>query len=383
MRYGKLNPILRLWTSNLQDSSTPSSINYAYNQGSLLGLLMVTMAASGVLLAIHYVGTSTGAFLAVEHLMVDVRAGYLLRYLHANTASFVFVALYLHTIRNIYYASYRAPRTGTYLVGQVIILLVIVTAFLGYSLVFGQMSLWGATVISNLATAVPYIGQPIAILLWGGFAVASPTVTKFYSLHYLLAIIVIALALGHLLMLHMHSSGTPLGTSGAYDRLAMQPLFLVKDTVTILLALGALWYYVTYSPAALGHSDNFVEANSLVTPASIVPEWYLLPYYAILRAVPNKLLGVGLMGLSIVWLSLLPFDTSVLRSGTFKVVTRVLLALGLTTFLVLMVLGGRHIEAPYVGYGQLASAGYFMVLVGLIPTIGTLENYLATVTRRQ
>lgn len=299
MRYSKLNPILRSSVSNLNDSATPSSINYAYNFGSLLGLLMTTMVATGILLAIHYIGSSSTAFSSVEHIMTDVQHGYVLRYIHANTASLVFVALYMHIIRNIYYSSYRQPRTGTFLVGQIIVVLIIGTAFLGYSLVYGQMSLWGATVISNLATAIPYVGVDIAVLLWGAYSVSSPTVTKFYSLHYLLALIVMAAAIVHLLILHMHASSSPLGLSGSYDRYLMAPLFLVKDCVTILIIVITLAGLVAYVPNYLGHSDNFVEANNLVTPASIVPEWYLLMPYAILRSVPNKLVGVALMLLAI------------------------------------------------------------------------------------
>lgn len=382
MRYSKLNPLLRAGTSNLQDSATPSSINYAYNFGSLLGILMTFMVISGILLAIHYIGTSTSAFGSVEHIMTDVRQGYFLRYLHANTASLVFITLYAHIIRNVYYSSYRQPRSGTYLVGQVIVLLIIGTAFLGYSLVFGQMSLWGATVISNLATAIPYIGSDIAILLWGAYSVSSPTVTKFYSLHYLLALVVMALAVIHLLILHLHASSSPLGTSGSYDRAAMAPVFLVKDGVTILIAIIALFGLIAYAPNLLGHSDNFVEANNLVTPSSIVPEWYLLTYYAILRSVPNKLVGVVLMVLAIVWLSALILDVSIIRSNTFKPFNRFLLAIGLFAFITLLSLGSKHIEAPYVILGQLMTLSYFGVLLFMVPTSGLVENHLLSKSER-
>jgi ubiquinol-cytochrome c reductase cytochrome b subunit len=339
---------------------------------------MTFMVVSGLLLAIHYIGTSDSAFGSVEHIMTDVRLGYFIRNLHANTASLVFVTLYGHIIRNIYYSSYRQPRSGTYLVGQVIVVLIIGTAFLGYSLVYGQMSLWGATVISNLATAIPYIGTDIAVLLWGAYSVSSPTITKFYSLHYLLALVVLALAVIHLLVLHLHASGSPIGISGNYDRTAMAPIFLVKDAITILIILIALFSLIAYMPNLLGHSDNFVEANNLVTPTSIVPEWYLLSYYAILRSVPNKLIGVVLMLLAIIWLSALVLDVSLIRSNTFKPFNRLLLAIGLFAFITLLSLGAKHIEAPFIVLGQMITVTYFAVLLVMVPSSGLVENYLAS-----
>jgi ubiquinol-cytochrome c reductase cytochrome b subunit len=381
MRYSKLNPITRASVSNLQDSATPSSINYAYNFGSLLGILMTFMVASGILLAIHYIGSSGSSFGSVEHIMADVREGYVVRYLHANTASFVFITMYAHIIRNVYYSSYRQPRTGTFLVGQIIVILIIGTAFLGYSLVYGQMSLWGATVISNLATAIPYIGEDILQILWGAHSVSTPTLTKFYSLHYLLALVVLALAVVHLLILHMHASSSPLGTAGSYDRYNMQPLFLVKDVVTLLAIIITLYNFISYVPNYLGHGDNFIEANALVTPSSIVPEWYLLPYYAVLRAVPNKLLGVALMLLSLLWLSVLTLDVSILRSNTFKPFNRTLLAVGLFSFVALLALGSQHAEPPYVGFGQALTLGYFAVLLFMVPLSGTVENSMVSQSR--
>lgn len=376
MRYSKLQPILRAVTSNISDSATPSSISYAYNFGSLLGLLFVIMLATGILLACQYIGSASNAFDSVMHIMSDVQAGYIIRYLHANTASFVFIAIYAHIARNIYYSSYVQPRSGTWLIGTVIIVLAIGTAFFGYSLVYGQMSLWGATVISNLATAIPYIGTDIAIVLWGSFSVASSTVTRFFAIHYAIALFVLVLAVVHLLLLHMHASSTPIGVSGSYDRLAMQPIFLVKDAVTMIIALIALYYILSNVPNMLGHSDNNIEANSLVTPASIVPEWYLLAYYAILRSVPNKLVGVVLMLLSIIWLAVLIFDTSILRGNTYKIATRVLLIIGVYCFIMLISLGAKHIEAPYILLGQLCTITYFSALLVLLPTIGIYENYL-------
>ena len=374
MRLTKLNAIMRAYTSNLQDSATPSSISYAYNFGSLLGLIFTIMLATGFLLAWHYIGTAASAFGSVEHIMTDVNNGSWLRYTHANGASFVFIFLYAHIFRNLFYSSYKAPRSATWLVGNVIVVLAIGTAFLGYSLVYGQMSLWGATVISNLFTAVPYIGTDVAIILWGAFSVGSSTLTRFFALHYALAIFVIALAVVHLLLLHMHASSSPTGIAGSYDKIAMQPLFLVKDSITILLAIAAIIGLVAYMPNLLGHSDNFIEANSMATPASIVPEWYLLPFYAILRSVPSKLVGVILMLLAIVWLAAMIFDTSILRSHLYKLMSRTVLTVGFYALIVLLSLGAKHIEAPYVILGQLSTLIYFGALLFILPSTGVLEN---------
>lgn len=374
MRLTKLNALMRAYTSNLQDSATPSSISYAYNFGSLLGMIFSVMLVTGFLLAWHYIGTAATAFNSVDHIMNDVNNGSWLRYIHANGASFVFIFLYAHIFRNLYYSSYKAPRSATWLVGNVIVILAIGTAFLGYSLVYGQMSLWGATVISNLATALPFIGVDIATILWGAFSVGSSTLTRFFALHYALAIFVIVLAVTHLLLLHMHASSSPLGISGSNDKIAMQPLFLVKDAITILLAIAALITLAAYLPNLLGHSDNFIEANSMATPASIVPEWYLLPFYAILRSVPNKLVGVVLMLAAIIWLAALIFDSSVIRSHNFKLIARSLLAIGFYAFIILLSLGAKHIEAPYVLLGQVSTIIYFGALLFLLPSAGLLEN---------
>ena len=374
MRITKLNAIMRAYTSNLQDSATPSSISYAYNFGSLLGLIFTIMLATGFLLAWHYIGTAASAFGSVEHIMTDVNNGNWLRYVHANGASFVFIFLYAHIFRNLFYSSYKAPRSATWLVGNVIVVLAIGTAFLGYSLVYGQMSLWGATVISNLFTAVPFIGTDVAIILWGAFSVGSSTLTRFFALHYALAIFVIALAVVHLLLLHMHASSSPTVIAGSYDKIAMQPLFLVKDAITILLAIAAIIGLVAYLPNLLGHSDNFIEANSMSTPASIVPEWYLLPFYAILRSVPSKLVGVILMLLAIVWLAALIFDTSILRSHLYKLMSRTVLTIGFYALIILLSLGAKHIEAPYVLLGQLSTVIYFGALLFILPSTGIIEN---------
>lgn len=381
MRLTKLNAIMRAYTSNLQDSATPSSISYAYNFGSLLGLIFTVMLATGFLLAWHYIGTASTAFNSVDHIMNDVSNGSWLRYVHANGASFVFIFIYAHIFRNLYYSSYKAPRSATWLVGNVIVVLAIGTAFLGYSLVFGQMSLWGATVISNLATALPYIGVDIATILWGAFSVGSSTLTRFFALHYALAIFVIALAVVHLLLLHMHASSSPLGITGQNDKIAMQPLFLVKDAITILLAIAAIIALVAYLPNLLGHSDNFIEANSMQTPASIVPEWYLLPFYAILRSVPSKLIGVALMLFAIIWLAAMIFDSAIIRSHNFKLIARVLLATGFYAFVILLSLGAKHIEAPYVLLGQVSTLVYFGALLFLLPSAGLLENATLSINK--
>lgn len=383
MRLLKSDPILGLANSYMIDSAQPSSLSYMYNFGSLLATCLVVQIVTGVLLAMHYCPSVEMAFTSVEHIMRDVQYGWLTRYTHANTASLFFAFAYLHVARGMYYGSYSSPTAMVWTVGVVILIVMILTAFLGYCLVFGQMSLWGATVITSMLSAVPGIGVDLTQLVWGGFAVGEPTLNRFFSLHFLFPFILAALAAVHMLLLHEHGSGNPVGVDGNADRLPMAPYFLFKDLVT-LVAMGlALMFLVCFQPNTLGHSDNYIEANPLVTPASIVPEWYLLPFYAILRSIPNKLLGVIAMLAALLVLMALPLaDTGRTRSAAFRPLMRIAFWSFVAVFVLLLYLGACHVAEPWVVTGQVLTALYFGYFIVALPVLGTVENTLSDLATR-
>jgi len=326
----------------------------------------------------HYVPHMDMAFASVEHIMRDVNYGWLIRYMHANTASFFFIFVYAHIGRGIYYGSYRSPRVTPWVIGVIILVLMMATAFLGYVLPMGMMSFWGATVITNLLSAIPWIGMDFVQFVWGGFSVNNATLNRFFSLHYLLPFLLAALAAMHLLTLHEHGSSNPLGSTGNVDRLPFHPWFTFKDLVTIFMFFVALGWILFYAPNLMGHSDNYIPANPMVTPASIVPEWYLLPFYAILRSIPDKLLGViAMFGSLLVLLTMPILDTSRVRGATFRPLLRAAFWILVADFWVLMILGSQHVEAPFIVLGQLATALYFGWFFVIIPAIGIIENTLA------
>jgi ubiquinol-cytochrome c reductase cytochrome b subunit len=326
----------------------------------------------------HYTPNVLEAFDSVEHIMRDVNNGWLIRYLHANTASAFFFLVYLHIGRGLYYGSYKAPRTLTWTIGTVIFILMMATAFLGYVLPYGQMSLWGATVITNLMSAIPWVGQDIVEFIWGGFSVNNATLNRFYALHFVLPFVLAALALMHLIALHDSSgSGNPLGVSGNYDRLPFAPYFIFKDLITIFLFIIILSIFVFFMPNMLGDSENYVMANPMQTPPAIVPEWYLLPFYAILRSIPNKLLGVIAMFTAILALLLMPFtDLSNLRGIQFRPLSKIAFFVFVANFLILMQLGAKHVESPFIEFGQISTALYFSHFLIIVPFITLLENSL-------
>ena len=354
MRILKSNSILKLVNSYVIDSPTPSNISYLWNFGSLLGFCLVIQIVTGVTLGMHYTPNVLEAFDSVEHIMRDVNNGWLLRYLHSNTASAFFFLVYLHIGRGIYYGSYKAPRTLVWIIGTVIFILMMATAFLGYVLPYGQMSLWGATVITNLMSAIPWVGQDIVEFIWGGFSVNNATLNRFFALHFVLPFILAALALMHLIVLHDSAgSGNPLGVSANYDRLPFAPYFLFKDLITIFIFIIVLSVFVFFMPNMLGDSENYVMANPMQTPPAIVPEWYLLPFYAILRSIPNKLLGVIAMFSAILALLSLPFtDLSKLRGIQFRPLSKIAFFIFIANFLILMQLGAKHVESPFIEFGQ-------------------------------
>lgn len=377
MRLLKTNPILGLLNNYLVDSPQPANLSYMWNFGSLLGACLVIQILTGVFLAMHYTPSVDLAFVSVEHIMRDVNYGWLIRYLHANTASFFFIFVYFHIGRNLYYGSYKSPRVLPYSIGVVILVLMMAIAFLGYVLPYGQMSLWGATVITNLLSAIPWIGQDFVEFVWGGFSVNNATLNRFFSLHYLLPFVLAALAAMHLLTLHEHGSSNPLGISGNTDRIPFHPYLVFKDLVTVFLFLLLLGAFVFYMPNALGHSDNYIPANPMQTPPSIVPEWYLLPFYAILRSIPNKLLGVIAMFMSLLILLAMPIlDTSRIRGSQFRPFMRFAFWLFVANFFILMFIGSQHVESPYVEIGAAATAFYFLWFIVIVPVVGIVENTL-------
>jgi ubiquinol-cytochrome c reductase cytochrome b subunit len=378
MRILKSNPLLRILNSYLIDAPTPANISYLWNFGSLLGLCLGIQIVTGVTLAMHYTPTVLEAFNSVEHIMRDVNNGWLVRYLHANTASAFFFLLYLHIGRGLYYGSYKAPRTLTWAIGTVIVILMMATAFLGYVLPYGQMSLWGATVITNLMSAIPWIGQDIVEFIWGGFSVNNATLNRFFALHFLLPFVLAALVVMHLIAYHdVVGSGNPLGISGNYDRLPFAPYFVFKDLITIFIFFIVLSVFVFFMPNALGDSDNYIMANPMQTPPAIVPEWYLLPFYAILRSIPNKLLGVISMFASILCLMVMPAtDLSKLRGVQFRPFSKVAFFIFVANFLILMQIGAKHVETPFIEFGQISTVLYFAHFFVIVPVISIVENSL-------
>jgi len=378
MRILKSHPLLKMVNSYIIDSPQPSNISYLWNFGSLLAVCLIIQIVTGVTLGMHYTPNVLEAFDSVEHIMRDVNNGWLIRYLHSNTASAFFFIVYLHIGRGLYYGSYKAPRTLVWTIGVVIFLAMIITGFLGYVLPYGQMSLWGATVITNLMSAIPWIGQDIVEFLWGGFSVGNATLNRFFALHFVLPFVLAALALMHLIALHDSSgSGNPLGISGNYDRLPFAPYFLFKDLITIFIFIIVLSIFVFFMPNVLGDSENYVMANPMQTPPAIVPEWYLLPFYAILRSIPNKLLGVIAMLASILVLLVMPFiDLSKLRGIQFRPLSKIAYYVFIANFLVLMQLGAKHVESPFIEFGQISTALYFSHFLLIVPFITVLENSL-------
>jgi len=384
MRLLKTHPILGLLNSYMVDSPQPANISYMWNFGSLLGLCLGIQIITGITLAMHYTPSVDLAFASVEHIMRDVNYGWLLRYMHANVASFFFIFVYLHIGRGLYYGSYRSPRVLLWSIGVIILVLMMATAFLGYVLPYGQMSHWGATVITNLMSAIPWIGPDVVETLWGGFSVNNATLNRFFSLHFLLPFVLAALVVMHLIALHEHGSSNPLGVSGNADRLPFHPYFTFKDLVTVLLALLAIAFMVFFLPNYMGHSDNYIMANAMQTPASIVPEWYLLPYYAILRSIPDKLLGVIAMFASLLILLAMPLlDVSRVRGSQFRPLMRWAFWIFVADFALLMYIGQEHVEYPWIFVGQVATAIYFGFFIVVVPLIGVIENTLMDVATAQ
>ena len=372
---------------------TPRNLSYWWNFGSLAGVVLMVQIATGVALAMHYTPHVDHAFASVERIMRDVNFGWLLRYVHANGASAFFVVVYIHLFRGLYYGSYKNPRELLWGLGVLILLLMILTAFMGYVLPWGQMSFWAATVITNLASAIPLVGEGIVGWLWGGFSVDNPTLQRFYSLHYLLPFVILGLVVLHIWALHRFGSNNPLGIDVKSDKdtLPFHPYYTIKDLFGLGVFLFVFFAFVFFAPNYLGHPDNYIEANPLVTPPHIVPEWYFLPFYAILRSatfdvwfLSAKLLGVLLMLASILILFILPWlDGSPVRSGRFRPVYKQVFWVLVADCIVLGIVGANPPNEPvfagipwfqYVALGQIATVYYFFHFLVLVPLLGRYER---------
>ena len=368
-------PLIRVFNDHLIDYPTPRNLSYMWGFGSSAGIFLGIQLVTGIFLAMHYTPHVDLAFNSVEHIMRDVNGGWLIRYLHANGASFFFLVVYLHIFRGFYYSSYAAPRSLAWMLGVIIFLAMMATAFMGYVLPWGQMSFWAATVITNLFSAFPVVGQPIVEWLWGGFSVDNATLNRFFSFHYLLPFVIVALVIVHLAGLHAAGSGNPLGVGTSLDKIPFHPYFWAKDVVGWVIVGGAYFGYVFFAPNVLGHTDNYIEANAMVTPPHIVPEWYFLPYYAVLRSIPHKLGGVIAMFASILVLLLLPMlHTSPFRSADYRPIYRVFFWIFMLDWVILGWIGGNAPESPYVEIGQAFTVFYFLFICVFVPVIGLIEK---------
>nr|ABV64555.1 cytochrome b [Gymnothorax meleagris] len=369
----KTHPILKIANDALVDLPTPSNISAMWNFGSLLGLCLITQILTGLFLAMHYTSDIFTAFSSVAHICRDVNYGWLIRNLHANGASFFFICLYMHIARGLYYGSYLYKETWN--IGVVLFLLVMMTAFVGYVLPWGQMSFWGATVITNLLSAVPYVGNTLVQWIWGGFSVDNATLTRFFAFHFLLPFVVLAATMLHLLFLHETGSNNPAGLNSDADKIPFHPYFSYKDLLGFIIMLTALTSLALFYPNVLGDPDNFTPANPMVTPPHIKPEWYFLFAYAILRSIPNKLGGVLALLFSILILMLVPLlHTSKQRALTFRPASQVLFWLLVADMLVLTWIGGMPVEHPFIIIGQTASVLYFTLFLVLNPLVAWMEN---------
>jgi len=355
----------------------PKNLSYMWNFGSLAGITLVIMIVTGILLAMQYTAHVDLAFDQVERIMRDVNYGWLLRYIHMNGASFFFIVVYIHIFRGLYYGSYKAPRELLWMIGVVILLLMMATAFMGYVLPWGQMSFWGAKVITNLFSAVPIFGESIVTWLWGGFTVDNPTLNRFFALHYLLPFIIVAVVVLHIWALHQFGSNNPLGIDpkGPQDKIPFHPYYTVKDAFGLGVFLIAFAAVIFYIPNYMGHPDNYIPADPLSTPAHIVPEWYFLPFYAILRSIPDKLLGVIAMFGSIAVLFILPWlDRSPVKSGRFRPIFRIFFVLLAIDSVVLGIVGAKPPEGLWLIVGRIATAWYFLHFLVILPLLGVFER---------
>nr|UWT72130.1 cytochrome b [Ctenotus schomburgkii] len=371
----KTHPILKIVNSSFIDLPSPSNISAWWNFGSLLGLCLIVQVLTGLFLAMHYTADISSAFSSVAHICRDVQYGWLIRNLHANGASMFFICLYLHIGRGLYYGSYMFKETWN--IGVILLLLVMATAFVGYVLPWGQMSFWGATVITNLLSAIPYIGTSLVEWIWGGFSVDNATLTRFFTFHFLLPFAIMGASMLHLLFLHETGSNNPLGLASNTDKIPFHPYYSYKDLLGATLFILLLLSLALFSPNLLGDPENFTPANPLVTPPHIKPEWYFLFAYAILRSIPNKLGGVLALLFSILILMLAPMlHTSKQRGNAFRPLSQILFWTLVANIVILTWIGGQPVEDPFIIIGQIASTTYFIIFLVLMPMVAMMENTL-------
>ncbi|AHX11536.1 cytochrome b [Neorickettsia helminthoeca str. Oregon] len=372
-------PIFSFLREFIVDYRVPININPLWNFGVLAGLSLVIQILTGIFLAMHYDPNAANAFTSVEHITRDVSFGWLIRYSHQVGASMFFVVVYVHIFRGLYYGSYKEPRELLWILGVAIFLVMMATAFLGYVLPWGQMSFWAATVITNFFSAIPLFGESITQWIWGGFAVGSPTLNKFFALHYLFPFIIVAIVILHLAALHRFGSNNPSGIEVKSDSetVPFHPYHTAKDFVTVVLFFIVFSGFLFFAPDYLGHPDNFIEADPLVTPQHIVPEWYFLPFYAILRAIPSKLGGVVALFSAVLILVLVPWlDTSKVKSGRYRPIFKKFFLAFLCNFVFLVWLGGREAIEPYITMSRLATLYYFGYFMIVLPVLGKFEKTL-------
>jgi len=370
-------PVMDMVQGQALDFPTPKNLNYWWTFGGILAVMLVVQIVTGIVLVMHYTPHVSMAFQSVEHIMRDVNYGWLLRYLHSNGASMFFVAVYIHMFRGMYYGSYKAPREVLWMIGVLIYLIMMATAFMGYVLPWGQMSFWGAKVITNLFSAIPFFGEAITTWLWGGFAIDNPTLNRFFSLHYLLPFVLAAVVGLHIWALHVTGNNNPTGVEpkSGTDSVPFHPYYTMKDAFAIAVFLMLYMAFVSFAPNYLGHAINYEPANPLVTPAHIVPEWYYLPFYAILRAIPDKLGGVVAMFGSILILFALPWlDTSRVRSGTYRPLFKQAFWVFVLVCIGLGYLGSKPPEGAYVIWARILTAYYFAHFFIILPLLGLLES---------
>nr|YP_010386996.1 cytochrome b [Eutropis multifasciata]UPO66927.1 cytochrome b [Eutropis multifasciata] len=371
----KTHPVMKIINSSFIDLPAPSNISAWWNFGSLLGICLIMQVLTGLFLAMHYTADISSAFSSVAHICRDVQHGWLIRNLHANGASMFFICIYLHIGRGMYYGSYMYKETWN--IGVVLLLLVMATAFVGYVLPWGQMSFWGATVITNLLSAIPYIGTNLVEWIWGGFSVDNATLTRFFSFHFILPFAIMGASMLHLLFLHETGSNNPTGLNSNTDKIPFHPYYTYKDLLGAALMVLLLLMLALFSPNLLGDPENFTPANPLVTPPHIKPEWYFLFAYAILRSIPNKLGGVLALLFSILILMIVPMlHTSKQRGNMFRPISQTLFWLLMTDIFILTWIGGQPVEHPFIIIGQIASTLYFLIFLIMMPATAKLENTL-------
>ena len=370
-------PLMRFADENLLSFPTPKNLNYFYTFGFILTMCLVTQIITGIVLAMHYVPNTSLAFDSIEHIMRDVNYGWLIRYTHSNGASMFFLAVFIHMFRGLYYGSYKEPREIIWILGVVIFLLMIITGFMGYVLPWGQMSFWGATVITDLVATIPVVGEPVLTLLLGGYSVDNPTLNRFFSLHYLLPFVIFGVVILHIWALHVTGNNNPTGieVKDSKDTISFHPYYTVKDLFAYVVFLIMFCYFIFYNPNILGHPDNYIEADPMLTPAHIVPEWYLLPFYAILRAVPDKLMGVLLMFGSIIVLFFLPWlDTMKVKSARYRPLYKIFFLLFVIFCLLLGYLGAKPPEGVYLFLSRVSTIYYFAFFLVIMPILSRIEK---------